>query len=97
MDVICINGKFEPEQVRMYREHGVVTPEQDKLYTIRKHKRHSNGQVGLWLEELVNPPVPQGVMGIEAMMEPSWNINRFATLAGQPIKVKELELVDTLE
>lgn len=92
-DILCVNGSFPPDMVEFWEAHGVVKPEQDKMYTVREVVRHSNGLTGLRLEELVNPKVPimNEIMGyIE--IEPSFNINRFAHLDGSPVDAKELEL-----
>jgi hypothetical protein len=90
MDIICIDDKFAPEILEFYRIHGVVTPKKDSIYTIRDKIRHFTGDVGLLLDQIVNPPVPVqtpfGVMNREV----TWNIKRFTTLNGSKIS-EEIE------
>ena len=96
MEVICVNANFQAPVLAFYVEHGVKTPQQDQLYTIRQVKRHTTGETGLLLAEIQNPDVPvrHPVLG-ETWVEPTFNINRFRTLADQPIRQEELELVNS--
>jgi hypothetical protein len=61
----------------------------------RQVKRHTTGETGVLLNEIQNPDVPvkHPVMG-EVWFEPTFNINRFATLLGQPVRQEELENVN---
>ncbi len=92
MEIICTNDKFPGPVLVLYAELGVKTPIKDQLYTVRQVKRHTNGETGVLLNELVNPDVPvrHPVLG-EVWFEPTFNINRFATLLGQPVRQEELE------
>lgn len=93
MDVICINGTFQQEQLDFYKKHGVLTPIKDKLYTIRR-KVWNRGKLGVYLEELVNPEIPiQSIISSSGVkfMEPNWNIDRFRTLQGDVITEEMLE------
>jgi hypothetical protein len=94
-DIICTNDKFAPEVLAIYAKFGVVIPKKDTIYTVRQVKKHTTGDTGLLLNELVNPDVPvkHPIMG-EVWFEPTFNINRFATLAGMPVKKEELENVE---
>jgi len=96
MEVICINDKFPAPVLAFYAEFGVNTPKKDQLYTIRMMKRHTHGETGVLLHEIKNPEVPvkHPVLG-EIWFEPTFNVNRFATLLGQPVKEEEMEEVKT--
>lgn len=95
MEVICTNDKFPAPVLAFYAEFGVKTPVKDTLYTIRQVKQHTTGETGVLLNEIQNPDVPvkHPVMG-EVWFEPTFNINRFATLLGQPVRQEELEDVN---
>lgn len=92
MEVICTNDSFPAPVLAFYAEFGVKTPKQDQLYSVRQVKRHTNGETGLLLNELPNPEVPvrHPVLG-EVWFEPTFNVTRFATLLGQPVKQEEME------
>jgi hypothetical protein len=94
MEVICINDQFPAPVLAFYAEFGVNPPKKDQLYTIRQIKRHTHGETGVLLNELKNPEVPvkHPVLG-EIWFEPTFNVNRFATLMGLPVKQEELEAV----
>lgn len=95
MDVICINSSFTPKQLEYWKQHGVVHPEQNKLYTVREVVRHTNSKVGIRLEELVNPKIKiKHQVLTEVFLEPSWNIERFRTLQGDVITKEMLENID---
>jgi len=95
MEVICVNDLFAPQVLAFYAEFGVKTPVKDQLYTVRQVKKHTTGETGLLLAEIQNPEVPvkHPVLG-EVWFEPTFNINRFATLVGEPIREEELELAN---
>ncbi|WP_266368399.1 hypothetical protein [Tellurirhabdus rosea] len=96
MEVICVNDLFPPPVLAFYAEFGVKTPSKDKMYTVRAAKRHTTGETGLLLSEIQNPDVPvkHPVLG-EVWVEPTFNINRFRTLLGEPVREEELELVNS--
>lgn len=91
MDIICINNKFTQDVLQFYAKYGVQIPEQDKIYTLRSKHRHSNGGIGVTLEEIVNPFVPiESSLLPDAKIEPTFNANRFSDLLGNPLdKVEE--------
>jgi hypothetical protein len=94
-DVICINGSFPPDYVEFYQKHGVVTPEQGKLYTVREVINHASktaggDTVGILLEEIVNPPVPIQTAILSGNREPSWAISRFRNLDGTELEADEV-------
>lgn len=96
MDIICIDDKFPAEVLEFYKIHGVVTPKKDSIYTIRDKIRHFTGDVGLLLDQIINPPVPvQTAFGI-INREVTWNIKRFTTLDGKKI-TEEIETVKVSE
>lgn len=96
MEVICVNGKFPSDYLDFYAKHGVSTPIQDKIYTIRSVSRNSEGNYEVLLEELINPQVPikHKILGI-ALKEPAWKIDRFRTLNMEQINTEELKLQTT--
>lgn len=92
-DIICIDGNFKSDFLDFYEKHGVITPKQDKIYTIRAVIINSNGKTGLLLEELVNPKVPfkSPALG-DVWNEPNWDINRFRTLNGEIVNSIQREI-----
>lgn len=95
MDVICVNSTFTPNQLEYWKQHGVVHPQQEKLYSIRRVIKYVNGKTGILLEEIVNPHLlmKHQVLG-SVTVEPSWNLERFRTLQGDIITKEMLENVD---
>lgn len=95
MEVICVNDQFAAPVLAFYAQHGVQTPKRDTVYTIRQVKRHTTGETGVLLAEIQNPEVPVAhpVLG-ETWFEPTFNVNRFATLLGEPVRQEELEEVN---
>ena len=93
MEILCVNGKFPAPVLAFYAEFGIQTPKEETIYTIRQVKRHTTGETGVLLAEIQNPDVPvrHPVLG-ETWFEPTFNINRFRTLLGEPIRQEELEL-----
>ncbi|MCY7350789.1 MAG: hypothetical protein LH606_08975 [Cytophagaceae bacterium] len=94
MEVLCVNSQFPAPVLAFYAEFGVHTPQQDTLYTVRQVKRHTSGETGVLLAEIQNPAVPVAhpVLG-ETWFEPTFNINRFRTLSGEPVRKEALEEV----
>jgi len=92
MDILCINDKFSTDVLEFYKVHKVVTPKKDSFYVIRNTIRHTTGEIGILLEEIINPKVPvkHPILGV-TQMEPSWNSNRFVHLDGTPILEEELK------
>jgi hypothetical protein len=92
MEVLCVDGKFSLDQLQFYAKHGVATPQAEKLYSIRSVIKNSNGQVGVLLEELKNPPIPfkHPILGI-TQNEPNWALTRFRKLDGSPVSKEEVE------
>lgn len=86
MEIICINNKFAQDVLQFYAKYGVQIPEEGKLYTLRSKHRHSNGGIGVTLEEIVNPFVPiESSLLPDAKIEPTFNITRFTDLLGVPL------------
>lgn len=94
-EVICIDGKFSPEIIAFYQLHGVTWPIENNIYTFRDIITHTNGDIGILLQELVNPEVPikHPILGV-IYREPTWAIRRFTTLSGKPLEeyLKETKL-----
>ena len=98
-EIICINNNFSSDVLAVYAKYGVKIPEKDKIYTIRTKQIHSNGLCGIRLNELNNPKIPiESSLLPDSFLEPSFNINRFTDLLGNPLKIKEneIELEETL-
>jgi len=92
IDLICVNGKFPPDYLDFYAKHGVSTPIQDKIYTIRSVSRNSEGNYEVLLEELINPQVPikHKILGI-ALKEPAWSLSRFVSLNNKEFTEEEIK------
>ena len=90
-EIICVNASFGSDALEVYKKYGVITPEQDKLYTIRDVIRNSNGETGLLLEELVNPKIPDvHSVGMIKSMEPNFHHKRFVALDGTELNLMEI-------
>ena len=86
MEIICINDIFTPRQKSVIPNRPVV----DKIYTIREVFNTEFG-VAVYLNEIHNPPVDGGTMGTTSFtFEPSFNIERFASLLGRPLNAEQL-------
>jgi hypothetical protein len=95
MDVICINDTYSDDWLLWALENNVKHPIKDKIYTMRDWKRHSNGGVGIYLNEINNPVVNDSFLfGIS--IEPSFNINRFRTLLNEPVKIEQENYINTI-
>ena len=95
-DCICVNAEFTSDQLIFWKEHGVITPELGKMYSIRDVIIHiDNAGTGILLEEIVNPNVPVSTSFGVLQREVSWNLNRFRDLMGLPIKREEIEIKQT--
>lgn len=93
-EIICVDAKFSQEVLNFFSLHGVVVPEQDKIYSIRNVIINSNGKTGIHLEEIVNPKVPINhplFPGEVVYMEVNFDISRFRTLNGDNINVSEIK------
>jgi hypothetical protein len=92
MEVICIDGTFTADQLTFWAQFGVKTPQTDQIVNIREVVKHTTGEIGFRLEEIINPQVPikHPILGI-IMMEPSWAQRRFTTLNGKPLNKEEIE------
>ncbi len=86
-DVICVDGNFPQDALDYYNDNKVVTPTEGKVYSIREVKKHTTGEVGVLLEEIVNPPVEfsHPILGT-TKAEPTWNLKRFSTLLGDEVE-----------
>jgi hypothetical protein len=68
--VECINDNFPPKSFQYINNF----PKKRNYYTIRNIIEYNNGKVGLLLEELTNPILPN------LNIEPTFNIKRFKIL-----------------
>ena len=86
MEIICINSKFSNDVLQFYAEHGVKIPQENKIYTLREKKMHSNGKFGVLLEEIVNPLVPiASALLPDGKIEPTFDAKRFTDLLGNDL------------
>ena len=92
MDLICISDNYEPGKLAFWKEKGVSYPIKDKMYVLRNYVRHSHGEVGIRVEEIVNPEVlvKHSVLGT-AMIEPTFHCKRFATLQGDVLTLEMIK------
>lgn len=97
-EIICINSTYSKEHLEFFALHNVVYPLEGKVYNLRYKKRHSHGEWGLTVQEIINPEVPIGFYG-NLYQEQTFHINRFTDLLGNPLKEKEeeIELVEQQE
>jgi len=91
-ELICINNKFPPDYLAFYKQHGVIIPEQDNIYSVRSISKNSNGDWEILLNEIINPEVPikHPILGI-AHKEPAWKVSRFANLDQSSISQEEID------
>lgn len=90
MDLICINDLFSPEARQVYEQYGIVTPQQDVMYTVREVVITRYG-TGLLLNELVNPKMYCHNIGeVEMWAEPNFKISRFTNVDGTEINIEQL-------
>ena len=86
IEIICINNTFTPDVLQFYSKFGVKIPEQDKIYTLRDKRFHTNGKFGVLLEEIINPKVPiESSLLPDAQIEPTFDVKRFTDLLGNPL------------
>lgn len=98
MEIICINNKFTQDVLEFYAKYGVRIPEENKIYSLRSKQRHSNGLIGVTLEEIINPKVPiESSLLPDAKIEPTFNSKRFTDLFGNPIEKVETTFEDKFE
>ena len=98
-EIICINSKYSQDYLEFYSKWNVKVPVEDKIYTLRDKVLHTTGEWGLRVVEIVNPKFPvESSLLPDAWVEPTFNINRFADLLGNPLeKVKESITDDNLQ
>jgi hypothetical protein len=68
--VECVNDNFPPESFQFINNF----PKKKNYYTVREIVEYSSGKIGLLLEEIINPILPN--LGVE----PTFNISRFKIL-----------------
>lgn len=91
MEIICINDNFPNDYLEFYKKFGVEIPKKNNIYTIRDKITHITGDIGLLLNEIINPLVPINTSFGVMNREVTWNINRFTTLMGLEL-TKEIVL-----
>ena len=68
--VECVNENFPPESFQFINNF----PKKKNYYTVREIVEYNNGKIGLLLEEITNPILPN------LNVEPTFNISRFKIL-----------------
>lgn len=93
-EILCIDGRFPPDFIEFYRQYGVVTPSEGKIYSVREIVKHAlkGGEIGLLLNEIKNPEVPITIAPLgKTKREPTWSIKRFAHLNSTPLTSEEVK------
>ncbi len=90
--VICINDIPPLNSKALQHKHWI---KKDETYTIRAIRKLSNNQVGILLEEIINPLVFDNIT--EVQYEPGYNINRFRSLDELDIIEQEMEFKELIE
>lgn len=91
-EIICINDTYSEDWLKWAAKNKIQYPIKDKIYTILRVITHSNGQVGVLLNEIVNPLVdPEMVLLSGQKIEVTFHMNRFRTLVGLPLMKEEIE------
>ena len=71
--VVCINDAFDPRSIEVIPNR----PTKGTVYIVREMTYYDmHDKMGLMLVELRNPRIVKGLFG--ALLEPSFNITRFA-------------------
>ena len=95
MDLICINDIYPLETLKFWEEYGVNYPIKDKIYSLRTSQRHTNGRIGIRVNEIINPAIPvKHPILTQITVEPTFNISRFATLTGEILTKEMVEQVE---
>lgn len=91
MLVRCIDNVFTGKARDVFDRNGIIVPEHGGIYTVRTIIRHSTGQCGLLLEEIVNKKLPIHHVFIGGMvwLEPTFAAYRFEKLSGETIDCYE--------
>ncbi len=99
MDIICINDVFPAEWEIYFKNHGIVKPVKNKVYSIREIVPYLVGEKGLLLNEIVNPNTPRisPTTGLPGSAEQSWAVSRFTDLNGNYLKSESLQKVTAHE
>lgn len=92
MEILCIDDNFTQQQLDYIAKHGLETPVQSVVYTVRAVVTTSTGERGLLLNEIVNPQTPRiSPDGMQWTAEQSWKLSKFTTLLGKPLTEKHLK------
>lgn len=91
-EVICVDAKRIPADIPNH-------PAEGKVYTVRKTFKNENGKWGIYLTEIVNPPIMCNAAWGRYKFEPNFAEWRFTDLLGQPLDIEaalreELETVE---
>lgn len=86
MEIVCINAKFTPKQLELFRYYDIKIPETEVVYSIRDLIRTFNGS-GILLKQIVNPEIP---MKPGFYFEPNWALWRFTTLLGESLTISDI-------
>ncbi|NJB85322.1 hypothetical protein GGR26_001067 [Lewinella marina] len=90
-EVICIDASNISPEIPNH-------PAEGKLYTVRKTFKNENGKWGIYLQEVINPPIRCAAVWGKYKFEPNFAERRFTDLLGQPLnieaKLRELVTAD---
>jgi hypothetical protein len=95
MDLICINDTYSSYTLEFWAKNGVWYPWKDRMYSLRNCQRHTNGKIGIRVNEIINPaiPVKHNIL-TQITVEPTFNISRFALLTGETLTKEIIEQVE---
>jgi hypothetical protein len=95
MDLICTNDTYSPDTLEFWAKRGVNYPIKDKIYSLRNSQRHTNGKIGIRVNEIINPAIPvKHSILTQITVEPTFNISRFALLSGETLTKEMIEQVE---
>jgi len=95
MDLICINDTYSSDTLEVWAKNGVWYPWKDRMYSLRNSQRHTNGKIGIRVNEIINPaiPVKHNIL-TQIIVEPTFNISRFALLTGETLTKEMVKQVE---
>jgi hypothetical protein len=95
MDLVCINDIYPVDALEFFNKNGVDYPKKDTLYSLRDIQKHTNGKIGIRVNEIINPIVlVKHYILKEISVEPTFDHKRFATLEKKVLTKEILEQIE---